>query len=333
MITKNYGFIVTVLYASIYALMILITSIVCAIKVRQIKRNKKAKSKSLPTDTIKDIETAQYETDEKTQYTKDETNDRTDTTAVSAQQKNEKCYDPIKQWFSLVKEKRKVYLSLVPHIFDQATDYGVIFTYYSLWKDIEKSGDDEIGDANPKIFFYASIFVIILHRILSVIAIYKLTRNWKDVLMQCFDILIAKAIWVNYKLNKREPSNPQRYLQLLEASFESAPQILISAGYILKSSTDGQAETISPLIYISVVFSLWSLVSRVAADDKMIYGEKNSEWKELEFKYNKCPCVNWRYLLRVFAWRFLEITNRVFMCILLWVNIGGLGLCVILGVE
>ena len=122
-----------------------------------------------------------------------------------------------------------------------------------------------------------------------------------------------------------------------EAIFESAPQILLAMGWILKSSLDGVP--ISPIIVISTFFSLLSLTSKVASDDKIIiqpgedYGEK---YVSLNLKIKKeFPFINfhWQYLVRVILWRFLEITDRINLCLLIWVNIGGLSLLIILGFE
>merc|ERR1712228_223128 len=99
----------------------------------------------------------------------------------------------------------------------------------------------------------------------------------------------------------------------------------ISMVYIMKS-TQSQ---ISPIIIVSILFSLWSLTSRVVSDDKTMFENK---WKDVQFSFKKCPIINPRYLLRTF-WRFLEITNRIFVCTLIWINLGGLALFTILIIE
>ena len=105
-------------------------------------------------------------------------------------------------------------------------------------------------------------------------------------------------------------------------------------GWLLKSSLDG-AE-ISTILVISIFFSLWSLTSKVAADDRMIMDPEDKEYQSLDFKVKKqCPFIqfHWQYLVRVILWRFLEITDRINLCLLIWVNIGGLPLLIILGFE
>eukprot|EP01084_Bolivina_argentea_P136849 241039_1 len=347
---KQIAFAITITYASLYGFIFIITSIVCAYKINKIRKNKKKlQSNAQSTDQTtpnpsnndeNEQKTTEYETKELMSYDDttednitidvDTTDDKTQINPIT----KEKWYEPIKEWFKLVSEKKKVYLALVPHLFDQATDFGVIYQYYSFWKDEDSEVD--IGAANPKNFFFASVFVIIFHRIVSTIGIYSLTRKWQDIILQSMDLMMVKAIWVNYKLDKKEKANPQRFLEILEASFESGPQLLISSAYILKASTS-DSQPITPLIIISLLISLWSITSRVVTDDKALFFAADEEvrksWTTIGFKYNKCPCLNLKYLLRVIIWRFFEITNRVFIAILIWINMGGLSLSIILGFE
>ena len=101
------------------------------------------------------------------------------------------------------------------------------------------------------------------------------------------------------------------------------PQLLLSAVFIAKT---GQFDAI---IVISLISSLWSLTARVSSDDKLILDQ---EWRSIEFSYKKCPCVNHRFVLRVLV-RFLEISSRVSLLTLMWINIGGLRTGIIIGIE
>eukprot|EP01084_Bolivina_argentea_P188378 324305_1 len=105
----------------------------------------------------------------------------------------------------------------------------------------------------------------------------------------------------------------------------------------MKSS--GENASISGTIIISICFSLWSLISRVVGDDKKLFDE---DWQSVEFDraelcrwkwgcdcdlgeyYKQIPLINVRFLFRL-LWRVLEISNRIFVCTLLWINIGGFG--------
>eukprot|EP01083_Nonionella_stella_P172767 593932_1 len=224
-----------------------------------------------------------------------------------------------KRWAKLLWRKKKVYGQLIPHFFDQATDLGVIFEYYKL------RDDDEIG-INTMNLFVVSICVLIFHRIISSAAIYHLTKKPIYMLYQVFDLLMIRCIWTNYKLDSDEPSNSQRYLQIMEATFESAPQILISTAFLVKANTSSAN---NPIVIISLITSFWSLSARVSGDDKLMFKE---EWKSVGCK-SKFPFVNCRYIIRVFLWRFLEISSRIILLCLMWINLGGLSVFVVLTLE
>eukprot|EP01083_Nonionella_stella_P190303 704809_1 len=228
-----------------------------------------------------------------------------------------------KLWLKSLWQKKKLYLTVIPHLFDQATDLGVLFTYYALWNNSCTEPECTSSVIKPQYWFFASIFVISLHKIVSCVAVYLLSRSCMDVIYQFFDVLIIRAIYTNYKLNTNEPSSAQRYLQILEGTFEAGPQILISLAYILK--TDGS----DSFVLISIIASLWTLTSRIVSDDKSVMDD---EWKCLEFSYKRCPIVNWRYILRVF-WRFCEVTNKATLYALMWLSIGGFSLIFIIGFE
>ena len=146
---------------------------------------------------------------------------------------------------------------------DQATDFGLIAKWYFLWQQ-EEAGENVEG-ANMRQLFFGSIGIIIFHRIVSCAAVYRLTRNFLHVFMQCFELLILRAIWVSYKVGSDAQSNPQRYLGLLEASLESGPQLILSTGYLFKT------HDVSPLVLITILSSLWSITKRVSVDDKQVF--------------------------------------------------------------
>eukprot|EP01083_Nonionella_stella_P110686 324098_1 len=81
--------------------------------------------------------------------------------------------------------------------------------------------DHDIG-IDTMYLFVVSISIVIVHRVISSFAIYRLTKNKAFILYQLFDLLMIRCVWSNYKLDTNEPSNQQRYLQVLEAIFESA---------------------------------------------------------------------------------------------------------------
>jgi len=117
-------------------------------------------------------------------------------------------------WAKLLWQKRKVYIQLIPHFFDQATDFGVIYEYWKIYDDGGTTG------INTLYLFFVSIGIIIFHRILSSLAIYRLTKDWRYAALQVLDALMIQCVYTNYVMDTDEPSNAQRYLQVLEATFE-----------------------------------------------------------------------------------------------------------------
>ena len=222
----NYSLVVTWTYFFCYILTIIITSIVCAIQVRDQKKQSSNVEQTQPVIGSDDTFNNNQHTIEMTdQQTTDDNEERkhpdvSDKQSQETQIRNDtestqfSACKLVKLWGELFWRKKKVYFQLLPHFFDQATDLGVIFEYrkYSVSR-------EDIG-INANYLFWVSIFVIVFHRCISLIAIYRLTKKPLDVLLQLFDLLIVKCIWINYKYQTDEPSDSQKYLQVLEATFE-----------------------------------------------------------------------------------------------------------------
>ena len=105
--------------------------------------------------------------------------------------------------------------------------------------------------------------------------------------------------------------------------WQSAPQILISTAFIVKATA-----TKSPIVYISLATSFLSLADRVSADDKAMF---RKEWKSMIIP--EFPKINYRWFIRVFCWRFLEISSRICLLTLAWINLGGISIFIMVGCE
>ena len=94
---------------------------------------------------------------------------------------------------------------------------------------------------------------------------------------------------------------------------------------------------------------MWSLCDRVASDDKKTFAEI---WRAMfldhKWVWNKLDGIweqgekldtfnpkriNWRWFFRVFGFRFLEISSRICLFTLIWLNLGGFSVFVILSAE
>ena len=176
--TVDYSLVITWTYFSLYFVTFVIVSILCAMKVRQEYKESKSQQE------------------------------------ISQNQKQMSKKKAIIYWAKLSWKKKKVYLQLIPHFFDQATDFGVIYEYWRL------SNDGNDYGINVYWLLINSIAFIIIHKTVSCVAIYRLTKDIKYTILQLFDLLMVQCIWQNYLLDTDEPSNAQRYLQVLEAIFE-----------------------------------------------------------------------------------------------------------------
>ena len=85
---------------------------------------------------------------------------------------------------------------------------------------------------------------------------------------------------------------------------QSAPQILISTTFLVKV----ESAEISPVVILSVLVSFWTLAARVSSDDAIMMKDN---WKNINVALCPYPYINPRWILRVFVWRFLEISSRI----------------------
>eukprot|EP01083_Nonionella_stella_P303257 1049150_1 len=292
-----------IIYFSIYFLLFFAASIICAQEANLEYKKEKEKRKEARTA--------------KEQTKPDDTNVIDVHQEMETKTKDIGCKWYLTRWATLVYEKKKVYLQIIPHLFDQATDFMVIMQYYQYKQ------DKTFTSINTNALFYLAISILIVHRVISCFGVYVLTHNLWNVTLQLFDVLLIRCVYINYKFNSTEPTNMQRYLCILEGAFEAMPQLLLSTVFLTKTGD------FSEIIVISLVSSIWTLTGQVAGDDKGVF---KKEWRSFEFEYKKWPILNIRCVLRVLA-RFLEIGSRLSLLVLLWVNIGGFGTSIILSFE
>ena len=65
-----------------------------------------------------------------------------------------------------------------------------------------------------------------------------------------------------------------------------------------------------------------------------VYDCQQNSWEKGE-RLSGCDPkrINWRWFVRVFCWRFLEISSRIIMFSLIWQNLGGMAVFIILSCE
>ena len=152
---------ISIVYFSVYIFVFLVASIFCAYEVEQqhkfirtrsrqksSSKQKVASNNNQQTETKEQIEIALTNTSKPSnEQTDDNTNEEErkyepivqseDEVSDDDHHKDISCWKMFKKftkyWAKSLWVKKKIYFSIVPHIFDQATDAGVIYTYYEIW--------------------------------------------------------------------------------------------------------------------------------------------------------------------------------------------------------
>ena len=114
---------------------------------------------------------------------------------------------------------------------------GVIVQLYYLSKEEEQMERDFEIDLCPAMnvsyLFYASIFVFLLHRIVSSLLLYQVSQGNKLLtFLQIFDLSFVKSLEISYRFGSTEPPSPQVYLSNIEAMFERFVLIVSSFCFV-----------------------------------------------------------------------------------------------------
>ena len=73
------------------------------------------------------------------------------------------------------------------------------------------------------------------------------------------------------------------------------------------------------MLNLSWMFSLTTLAFRLVSEDTTIFAEN---WKIFDYDIKKCPCFNWKYVLRV-IFRCMDVTVRISVLSISWIAFGG----------
>ena len=252
-----------------------------------------------------------------------------------------KLWDAIKS----VRKKRSCYFPFMTHIFDQSTDIGVIVEFYLLWQFEERyksnhDGGDPCPGINGFYIFLCSCVSLFAYRIISSILVGLRTKSFFRGFLQFWDLLLFHALYINYKTHSTQPSNPQKWLQMLEAVFESFPQSLIQLFFIIKTRSSGG---INSIVVVSLIFSILSLTNKVISDDSPAFEEEKGKTmtykREVVVDYHGYEAggeirrknetfVSFYYFVRIF-YRVLDVLYRLSILVLIWVIMGGLALFIV----
>ena len=304
-----------------------------------------------------------------------------------------------KKYFRAVWIQKGIYSGMLIHIYDTATDVGVLIDWYFLMKN-EMNGFN-YENIDMKVFFWCSIASIILYRIWSAYMSWVLNQFNSNipfyrislVILSLFELSIFVYVYESFKTSQKKvneyygfekkrkklklemkhklkkemelqinaskndtktemqesievlehkmqeiieeikPDVNQTAARLIEGIFESMPQILLQSIFLLRSyNTPLSEDSNSVLIVTSLIASVLSISTKIISwDVNDLRGESESKAKSDGCKVklicidNECSfkgCNHW-YFIRVF-WRIFNILNRFIILSLIWTVLGGI---------
>eukprot|EP01083_Nonionella_stella_P017733 49668_1 len=229
-----------------------------------------------------------------------------------------RCCRKFVMWIKDIWRRKKCYLEMFPYIFDQATDIGVIIAFYSI--SVAQQNDSDIcSDLNMTAAFWVSAGIMAVYRIVSSVQIFVYTKSYRQLLFQLLDIEFLHALMVNYKSKKsrncvNDPCQPQQWISMMEATFESAPQAIVQFIYLWLS---GLLFTSFGVVHISFIWSIITIVLRNSMDDKNVFSNALSDKLKARLREDNISETEWqsepsRWII-LFPLRLIDITNRIFV--------------------
>eukprot|EP01084_Bolivina_argentea_P271588 462175_1 len=173
--------------------------------------------------------------------------------------------------------KRGIYAAILVHLYDTATDVGVIIEWWGLAQN-EKSGKYNYETLDMEVFVWTAISFLLLYRVVTVIiaivACHDNQDDWNvyviDVCLSLVDMYVIRAVYKAIKGDAQEPTPKQKMIQLAESVFESLPQVVLQSVFIIRSNNDAKLREDSTLylVAISLIASLFSVTNKYIWLDK-----------------------------------------------------------------
>eukprot|EP01084_Bolivina_argentea_P121821 215901_1 len=248
-------------------------------------------------------------------------------------------YDSKKDFLKIIWSKRAIYGQILVHVYDTATDFGVLIEWYLLAND-----GNNYNSIDMVALFWTAMGFLIMYRLLAAfigcITGYNDYRNTDNkICIGCtccggwlglLDVYIIKVVYDALYGDADEPTPRQKMIQLSEAIFESLPQVVLQSVFLIKGQNDHKLKANSSiyLVAISLAASLFSIANKYTWLDKNCVVDDAKEAKLSK----KPPFVNFWYVLRV-IWRFSFVSTRFTILSLLWSVLGGAFLGVFLVIS
>ena len=202
---------------------------------------------------------------------------------------------------------------------DQASDIASIMEFYQLHNERDINECRDLG-VNTGAYFASAIFAFSFYRLISTAAIYSFTNAFWPSFRQLCDLEIFVALFNSHRLGRDTPGNVQRYIQSLEAVFESSIQSVIQFSFLIKIGALSNGG--SYVIVISLFFSMWSIISKSISEDKTVIEEK---YRTFSYDY--------KISIMRYTWRMMEVSSRIIILSLIWVVCGGYALILLIIID
>ena len=160
-------------------------------------------------------------------------------------------------------EKVKLFSPTFTHFADTSSDVAVLVQFYR-----NKDNTSDSRNIDYEKLFFVTLFVLFLYRLVSSWIVYSFGNSIWDTILQFFDIYIIKLVGLSVKHKDEQRSKMQIQIQFCESLLESAPQALITLYVILQTANDKKSQDISPIVVVSFVISMLSIIHRAITQDE-----------------------------------------------------------------
>lgn len=122
------------------------------------------------------------------------------------------CCGKFLDWILYTIKLRSMYYAAILHIYDMASDVGVMVEWYQPAFGYLKN--DPINDnIDMPLFFILSLAAFFAYKVVSTVLVWRNTHKCKTIIEQFFDVLIFRIIYINHTLERKEPGNLHRWLR------------------------------------------------------------------------------------------------------------------------
>lgn len=242
------------------------------------------------------------------------------------------------KWVSTIWKKRSIYGQTIIHIYDTATDVGVILIWYDLAFKEQKNDDFDVAHVDMMQFFILGLVFIVLYRIFAVIGaffVYGDSINYYKIPLAFFDLLVFVEIWEAHQKNEDDLGDTNLVFVVIgESVTESVPQMLLQSVFLIRTWNESSLTLNETLfVFLSIIASLMSITGKYTLLDRYSFGDECetsranvSKFKQNTSSFDKYFCcggfMNFGYWFRI-IWRFCLVTTKISIYVLMSSVVGG----------